>query len=263
MRWIANHPLSHKLNARSIAWIGKVEASMADLMIAWVALASFACGLRISSVGAHELPTAKGVANLLSYTLVVVAPVCTLFLGLRLFPAGVLFAQPSFRLSRLGRWRDVDGIRARALPLFGASGFMASLILGMLLNVPVRVLEFVTAIPALSRISPDWFLMLHGLMLVDVVLMSCLYCFAAAMALRHAPLFPRFLLLTWIVDLSMQTVIARTMGAMADLPAEVAQPLHAMLEGNVKKALISVGLWLPYLILSRRVNLTYRLRVPA
>jgi len=31
----------------------------------------------------------------------------------------------------------------------------------------------------------------------------------------------------------------------------------------VKKALISIAIWLPYLLLSRRVNLTYRLRVPA
>jgi hypothetical protein len=83
------------------------------------------------------------------------------------------------------------------------------------------------------------------------------------MALRHVPLFPRFLVATWGIDLLMQTVIARTMGAIADLPPGVAHPLHAMLEGNVKKALISVALWLPYLMLSKRVNLTYRLRQPA
>jgi hypothetical protein len=36
-----------------------------------------------------------------------------------------------------------------------------------------------------------------------------------------------------------------------------------MLEGNLKKVLISVAIWLPCLLLSRRVNLTYRWRVPA
>jgi hypothetical protein len=36
-----------------------------------------------------------------------------------------------------------------------------------------------------------------------------------------------------------------------------------MLEGNLKKVLISVAIWLPCLQLSRRVNLTYRWRVPA
>jgi hypothetical protein len=36
-----------------------------------------------------------------------------------------------------------------------------------------------------------------------------------------------------------------------------------MLTGNVKKVLISMALWLPYLLLSTRVNVTYRHRVPA
>ena len=34
-------------------------------------------------------------------------------------------------------------------------------------------------------------------------------------------------------------------------------------EGNVKKVLISVALWLPYLLLSTRVNVTFRHRLPA
>jgi hypothetical protein len=43
----------------------------------------------------------------------------------------------------------------------------------------------------------------------------------------------------------------------------VATALHGVLEGNVKKVLISVALWLPYLLLSKRVNVTYRHRIPA
>jgi hypothetical protein len=43
----------------------------------------------------------------------------------------------------------------------------------------------------------------------------------------------------------------------------VASALHTLLEGNVKKVLISMALWLPYLLLSTRVNVTYRHRVPA
>ena len=40
-----------------------------------------------------------------------------------------------------------------------------------------------------------------------------------------------------------------------------ADALTTMLTGNVKKTLISVALWLPYLLLSTRVNVTYRHRV--
>ena len=39
--------------------------------------------------------------------------------------------------------------------------------------------------------------------------------------------------------------------------------LGTMLDGNVKKVLISAALWSPYLLLSRRVNVTFRSRVPA
>jgi len=47
------------------------------------------------------------------------------------------------------------------------------------------------------------------------------------------------------------------------LPPQVATALHGLLDGNVKKVLISVALWLPYLLMSKRVNVTYRHRVPA
>jgi hypothetical protein len=47
------------------------------------------------------------------------------------------------------------------------------------------------------------------------------------------------------------------------LPAGVGSALHGLLDGNAKKVLISVALWLPYLLLSTRVNVTYRNRVPA
>jgi hypothetical protein len=43
----------------------------------------------------------------------------------------------------------------------------------------------------------------------------------------------------------------------------VAAALTALLTGNVKKVLISIAVWLPYLLLSARVNVTYRHRVPA
>jgi hypothetical protein len=50
---------------------------------------------------------------------------------------------------------------------------------------------------------------------------------------------------------------------MAGLPPQVGHALGELLEGNVKKVLISAALWSPYLLLSRRVNLTYRCRVPS
>ena len=55
--------------------------------------------------------------------------------------------------------------------------------------------------------------------------------------------------------------VAATMAA-GDVPPLVASALHDLLDGNTKKVLISVFLWLPYLLLSRRVNVTFRNRIP-
>jgi len=257
------HPISRKLSARSGVLVSRLEISLPKLLMIWVLAVSFASGLRVAWA---TTPIAGGwpeLVNTLPYGLAVGAPVATLLFGLTLFRPGAVHPQPAFRFARFGRWRRVDCVEARTLPLFGASGFMASLLIGMLLNVPVRTMEFLTAIPALGGFPPAWFQVLYALMLADLVLLSCLYVFAFTMALRHVPLFPRFLALVWGIDLLMQLSIAHVMGDVASLPPAVAHALHGMLEGNVKKALISIAIWLPYLLLSRRVNLTYRLRVPA
>jgi hypothetical protein len=47
------------------------------------------------------------------------------------------------------------------------------------------------------------------------------------------------------------------------LPLNVVEALSTLLDGNVKKVLISAALWVPYLLLSTRVNLTFRHRLPA
>jgi hypothetical protein len=140
---------------------------------------------------------------------------------------------------------------------------MASLLLGIALNVPVRTLEFLSAVPALGSYAPTWFISLYAVMLADVVLLSCLYMFAFATALRMVPLFPRFLAMVWGVDLMAQVGIAQFVARVGDVPPAVEMALADLLSGNVKKVLISVALWLPYLLLSERVNITFRNRVSA
>ena len=197
------------------------------------------------------------------YLLVIGAPVGTLLLGLKLFPVGRLHAQPSLRLAQLGRWRKVDCLKAREMSQFGLYGVMASLLLGIALNVPVRTLEFLSAVPALGSYAPGWFVGLYSVMLADVVVLSCLYMFAFAMALRMVPLFPRFLVMVWGADLMAQLGIAQLVARIGDVPDAVQVALADLLNGNVKKVLISAALWLPYLLLSERVNITFRNRVSA
>ncbi len=76
-------------------------------------------------------------------------------------------------------------------------------------------------------------------------------------------MFPRLLVAIWLLDLAMQLFTAQMVAGMPGLPRDVAGALQPLLEGNVKKVLISMALWLPYLLLSKRVNVTFRHRVPA
>jgi hypothetical protein len=193
--------------------------------------------------------------------LLVFAPVASMVLALRWFADAEQQPQPSCRFAIVGLWRPVDRAEAREHPLYGAGGIMVSLLVGMLINIPFRGLEYLGAMPAISGPVPAWLSVLHTMMTLDVVLIPSLYAIAFVAALRHAPLFPRLLGAIWALDLAMQLMTAELVAGTPGLPANVADALHSLLDGNVKKVLISIGLWLPYLLLSRRVNVTYRSRV--
>jgi hypothetical protein len=147
--------------------------------------------------------------------------------------------------------------------LYGTSGIRVSLLVGMMLNVPIRAAEYLAAMPPVPNGAPALLSALHFAITFDVVLFGSLYMIAFVAALRRVPLFPRLLVAIWIGDLAAQLFTAELVTRAGDLPPAVASALHSMLEGNVKKVLISVALWLPYLLLSKRVNVTYRQRVPA
>ena len=101
------------------------------------------------------------------------------------------------------------------------------------------------------------------MMTLDVVLLSSLYTIAFVAALCRVPLFPRLLAAIWLIDIAMQLGIAQAVAGTPGLPGPVAEALQALLAGNVTKVMISICLWLPYLLLSKRVNVTFRHRVEA
>lgn len=196
----------------------------------------------------------------LPYWLVALAPVAGYRLAAASFPAEAAIAQPGLRLAVFGKWRRLTDRDARSNPLFGPAGFMASLLIGLLLNVGLRSVEFLLAVPALNYHAPAWGTALFRLMALDVAVMSFFYTVCFVMALRTVPLFPRMLLFVWALDVFAQLLLAHRIGAMAGLPHAVAGPFRDLLTGNIYKVLISALVWLPYLILSDRVNLTYRQR---
>jgi hypothetical protein len=252
--------LRQRLSAKSTGLLRSIEARLPRIMTIWFGAAMLACAVRIAISPIHAAPD---FLTFLPYVLLVGAPLTSMGLALIWFANGDSLPQSRSRLAIVGRWRSVDRAEAQRHPLYGSSGIMVSLLVGMLLNVPVRALEYLAAMPALSGRVPDWLSTLHVAMTLDVVLLTSLYTIAFVAALRRVPLFPRLLVAIWAIDIAMQLGIASAVAGAGGLPPAVGDTLHTLLDGNVKKVLISACLWLPYLLMSKRVNVTFRHRVEA
>ena len=249
-----------RLHAKSAALLVSLEGGLPRIMTWWFVAAMLASALRIAVSPLHGAP---GLDTYLPYLLLVIAPLLSMALALHWFRDGDKLPQPVIRMAIAGRWRNVDAREAKAHPLYGTSGVMVSLLVGMLLNVPVRGLEYLAAMPALAGDVPAWLSTLRFGLTLDVVLLSSLYTIAFVAALRRVPLFPRLLAAIWLIDLALQLGIAAAVAGTEGLPPSVASALHTLLDGNVKKVMISIVLWLPYLLMSKRVNVTFRHRVEA
>lgn len=250
-----------RMNAKAAAVLLTLSTRLDRILVWWLVLAGLAAVTRIA-FSSHSAPIAA-LPTFSSYLLLVAAPFAFTLLALRWFADGDEQPQPATRLALVGQWQAVSRAEAQRHPLYGAGGIMVSLLIGVMLNVPLRAAEYLAAIPPLPAEAPMWFSTLHLAMTFDVVLFSSLYMVAFVAALRRVPLFPRLLVAIWLCDLVMQLATATLVSSAPGLPADVAAALQSLLEGNSTKVLISMALWLPYLLLSTRVNVTYRHRVPA
>ena len=251
--------IDRRLSTKAATMLVSIEGGLDRIMMGWLLVAGLASALRIATSPAGT----PGLDTVAPYLLLILVPFASMVLALRWFADGDSQPQPEIRLARVGRWRSVSEGEAKRHRLYGAGGIMVSLLVGILLNVPIRALEYLGAMPAISGPVPSWLSTLHMAMTFDVVVMSALYTIAFVAALRRVPLFPRLLVAIWLLDVAMQLVIANLVAAAPNLPRDVAGALQTLLEGNGKKVLISAAIWLPYLLLSKRVNVTYRHRLPA
>ena len=250
-----------QLHSRAAATLSSIEGRLDRIMQVWLLFAGLASVARIAT--SPIKPGHADLATIAPYLLLIFAPFASMVLALRWFSTGDRVPQPVVGLARIGHWKRVSQQSAQRHALYGAGGMMVSLLIGMLLNIPVRAIEYFAAMPALAGPVPQWLGKLHTLMTLDVVLLTSLYAIAFVAALRRVPSFPRLLAAIWALDLAMQLVTAQIVARSPGLPANVATALQPLLEGNIKKVLISIALWLPYLLLSKRVNVTYRHRIPA
>lgn len=236
-----------------------LETRFPRILLGWLLFAGLACAARLATGTVPWSPQFAFAAA--PYVLLVLAPIASALLALRWFADGHLQPQPTTRLAIVGRWRNVSLTEAQRHRLYGASGIMVSLLIGLLLNAPVRALEYLVSVPPVPLDAPIWLSTFHTAMTFDAALFASLYTIAFVAALRRVPLFPRLLVAIWIADLTMQLTIATILGNSQGVPPDVAAALATLLDANIKKVLISVGVWLPYLLLSARVNVTYRHRV--
>lgn len=251
---------ARSLLKQSRALVSFLHVRMEMLISAW-AIAIIVLGLgKVATAPQGARTLLEAAAMMLPFLLVAISPIAGYRIAAGSFPRGLLAAQPAVRLARFGKWQQIDPLTARENAAFGPFGFMASLLVGILLNVPVRTAEYLMAVPALRDGAPDWANRLLIMTTVDVVVMNFFYMVCFVMALRAIPLFPRMLLFAWAVDIAMQFAIARH-AVGSDLPLPVVEALRSLIEGNIQKVLISAFVWLPYLILSDRVNITFRQRM--
>ena len=252
--------ITRTMSSRAAALHVSLEHRLDRILQGWLLVAGLASAARIATTPPSA--AAAGIVPVVApYVLLILAPFVSALLALRWFRDGHRQPQPRTRLALLGKWRIVPAAEAERHALYGTMGIMVSLLIGVLLNVPVRAAEFLVAMPPVAGDVPQWLAVLHLAMTFDVILFSCLYAVAFVAALRKVPLFPRLLVAIWVGDVAMQLFTARLVAASGHVPPAVAEALQGLLYGNVQKVMISAALWLPYLLLSRRVNVTYRSRV--
>lgn len=253
--------ITDQMRSRSAALLLTVDNRLDRILQGWLLITGLLAAARIAFTPIH-MPVSS-LSTIGSYLLLILAPFLSTLLALRWFRDGELQSQPRTRLAIAGGWRSVSRAEAQSHPLYGSGGIMVSLLVGIMLNVPVRAAEYLAAMPPMPDDAPRWLSVLHSAMTFDVVLFGSLYMIAFVAGLRRVPLFPRLLAAIWVGDLTMQLITAKLVAETGDVPPAVATALHHLLDGNVKKVLISVALWLPYLLLSKRVNVTFRHRLPA
>lgn len=228
--------LTRLLQRRGDSLLGWLERRASFLPLAWLLFAGVGSALRLDGQWGDPLAW-------LPYALFVGLPALAFKFGLsglsgRVAPAAI----------------------ARH-PSYGAGGLMLSLLFALVAIAVLRGLTFLTAIPAAGSDSSAWLDSLHSWLTADATLACTLYAIAFAAGLRRSAHFPALLASAWAIDLAMQLVMGHAAETMM-LPPAVGDAFAGLLQSNLTRLLVSIAIWLPYLVMSERVAVTYRHELP-
>lgn len=241
-----------------------IERRVLWLLGAWTLLA-LGGGLLRAGVFFHRFPQLASddrIPQLMAPSiLIAAAPLFAYWLVAQAYPKNQQAAPAALRRADQSKWRPLRTDLPQDRAAVGFEGFLVSLAVGMLLSMVMRLVTYYLAMPAMPPGAPAWASAAFRIMTYDVAFLSFMYMACFTMAQRAVPLFPRMLMVTWCYDLLMQFVIAKTITSAGPVPDIVAGPFATLLSDNVRKVLISMAIWLPYLVVSPRINATFRRRV--
>lgn len=237
-----------------------LDMRLETMMGAWAGFILLVAILKVATAPTDPTSFAEALGMAFPFLVLGAAPVIGYRLAAGAFPKGKISEQPIVRLARYGKWRPADPLDRRREIAAGPAGFLVSLIVGILLNVPWRTLKFLAIVPAVAPSDPSWGHAFVACFTLQAAIMTFLYMICFVMGLRNAPLFPRMLLFVWLADIVSQLLLASAL-ASAGLPSFLVPLLITSLEENMLHVLIAIGLWLPYLLVSDQVNLRFRARV--
>ena len=249
---------SGKLALRSVAITRWIEAHLTHLAVAWVSVMALLSVAKLVKAGRLGATMDWLALAAIPYLAIIVAPLLGFLLAHAAFQS--IDDAPGVRLALFGRWRRLRLKEAHSHPLYGTTGFLTSLLVGLLFGIVMRTGEFFMIQPALLAHAPAWSHILYLAMAAELAMMNFFYMVCFVLALRRVPLFPKMLAYVWILDILAQVAIAGSLSGVG-LPAEVADPLGTLLMANMNTVMISIFIWMPYLLLSDRVNVTFRQRV--
>ncbi|MCA0903707.1 DUF2569 family protein [Qipengyuania aquimaris] len=237
-----------------------IEAHLNHLAVAWVSVMALLSVAKLVKAGRLGADIDWLALAAIPYLAIIIAPLLGFLLARAAFQS--IDNAPGVRLALFGRWRSLRLKEAHSHPLYGTTGFLTSLLVGLLFGIVMRTGEFFMIQPALLAHAPAWSHILYLAMAAELAMMNFFYMVCFVLALRRVPLFPKMLAYVWILDILAQVAIAGSLSGVG-LPVEVAEPLGTLLMANMNTVMVSIFIWMPYLLLSDRVNVTFRQRVSA